>query len=91
MGVASEGARHMGHAHAVLMALRLLLRDEKFQDLLMTGTDPLPVLVRCLSHHIQLHFSSTSTSVPGRTQGKRAAPAIHYNMDLLKEITSESY
>ena len=90
MGVASEESRHMSHAHAVLMTLRLLLRDEKFQYVLMTGTDPLPVLVRCLSQHIQLHFSSSSTSGPSRAQGKKAASTIHYSTDLLKELTSES-
>ena len=72
----------MAHAHAALMALRLLLRDEKFQHLLMTGSDPLPVLVQALSRHIQLHFSSSL--------GQPEAAMIQVNTDLLKELTSNS-
>ena len=81
MGVANEGACHMTHTHAVLMALRLLLRDEMFQHLLLAGTDPLPVLVQVLSFHIQFHFSSSL--------GEPQAASIA-NTDLLKELTSQS-
>ena len=70
----------MEHAHTVLMGMRLLLRDEKLQQVLMAGMDPLPTLVESLSQHIQLHFSSSLS--------KQDVAIIQSNTDLLKELTS---
>ena len=76
----SEG-RQKEHAHAMLMALRLLLRDEQFQQLLMKGeiaADPLLVLRKLLTHLVEVHFSPTSATMK----------ASQLTTDLLKETTS---
>jgi hypothetical protein len=64
------------------MVVRLLLRDEKFQHLLMSGDGDgtsLSALCQLLSELVLRHFSSSrGTAVGGQL-----------NTDLLKEVTSE--
>lgn len=72
----------LGHTHAAMMALRLLLRDVNFQQLLMRGTDPLPALTQSLALLIELHFS------PSQLQQQLGGQSVQGSTDLLKEITS---
>lgn len=91
MGGARDHGNHGGHAHAALMAVRLLLRDEHFQHLLMRGVvggagggaslieggASLEALRKLLANLVSVHFSSTP-------------PSVQHTTDLLKEVTSES-
>ena len=86
------------HAHVTLMAVRLLLRDEQFQHLLMTGgeggasqvagRDALMALRKLLSHLVSVHFSSAPSRVGRVPPG--GVPPEQDTTDLLKEVTSES-
>lgn len=79
LGYVASGQEELAHAHTTLMALRLLLRDEHFQHLFMSGSDPLPVLTQTLSRLIESHFSPSG--------GQHVTQC---NTDLLKEVTSKS-
>ena len=71
---------HLSHAHAALMALRLLLRDEQLQHVFMENEAPLPPLKEFLAQLVGEHFS-LSRMERGRD--------ILVTADLLKEMTSE--
>lgn len=76
-----EGAKQreqLGHIHVTLMVIRLLLRDEQFQHLIMKGSNPpTPILARSLAYFIELHFSASG--------GRQASTT-----DMLKELTSKA-
>lgn len=71
---------HLSHAHAALMTLRLLLRDEHLQHVFMESEAPLPPLKQLLTYLVEEHFSLSRVE-KGRD--------ILATADLLKEITSE--
>lgn len=87
------------------MTVRLLLRDEHFQHLLMTGggsgvsqdvsrdalvgKDTLITLKKLLSHLVSVHFSSAPSRVGGTPPGGVPPDSLKDTTDLLKEVTSE--
>lgn len=99
------GAIHgddLSHAHVALMAIRLLLRDEQFQHLLMTGGggggrgddtslaveigDAPVAVLRQLLANLVAVHFSSSTPSVG---GQSVGGPGAHSTDLLKEVTSE--